>query len=154
MICVCNFSSSYNCLPQDWPHRGIQRLGWPVNRSIFVTKWLKRGRVHNLDLLKKEFSNKNPAKKAQTYEKSNFGKHPMFRFYDKHNLASKSFLFNKETQVLIFFESVFGKSKCNCHFLHFWHNCCFLESSVSLISCVCIFDTSAASLRAVFHWFK
>jgi hypothetical protein len=28
-------------------------------------------------LLKKELLNKNPAKKAQTYEKSNFGKHPM-----------------------------------------------------------------------------
>ncbi len=34
----------------------------------------------------------------------------MLRFYKKHNLASKLFLFNKETQVEIFFESVFGKS--------------------------------------------
>ncbi len=56
-----------------------------------------------MDLLKKELSNKNPAKKAQTHEKPNFGKHPMFRFYEKHNLASKLFLFNKETQVEIFF---------------------------------------------------
>jgi hypothetical protein len=47
-------------------------------------------------------------KKAQTYKKLNFGKHPMIRFYKKHNLASKSFLFNKETQVDFFFESVFG----------------------------------------------
>jgi hypothetical protein len=47
-------------------------------------------------------------KKAQTHKKSNFGKHPMLGFYEKHNLASKSFLFNKETQVEIFFESVFG----------------------------------------------
>jgi hypothetical protein len=55
-------------------------------------------------------------KKAQTHEKSNFGKH---RFYEKHNVASKSFLFNKETQVEIFFESVFKKSKCDCWCLHF-----------------------------------
>ncbi len=49
-------------------------------------------------------------KKAQTYKKSNFGKHPMIRFYEKHNLASKLFLFNKETQVESFFEPVFRKS--------------------------------------------
>jgi hypothetical protein len=59
---------------------------------------------------KKELLNKKPAKKAQTNKKLNFGKHPMLRFYDKHILASKLFLFNKETQVEIFFESVFGKS--------------------------------------------
>ncbi len=58
-------------------------------------------------------------KNAQTYEKSNFGKHPMIGFYEKHNLASKLFLFNKETQVEIFFEPVFGKSKCDCRCLHF-----------------------------------
>jgi hypothetical protein len=63
---------------------------------------------------KKELLNKNPAKKTQTYKKSNFDRHPMIRFYKKHNLASKSLLFNKETQVEIFFESVFGKSKCDC----------------------------------------
>ncbi len=33
-------------------------------------------------------------KKAQTHKKSNFNKHPMLRFYEKHNLASKLFLFN------------------------------------------------------------
>jgi hypothetical protein len=60
---------------------------------------------------KKELLNKNPAKKAQTHAKSNFGKHPMLRFHKKHNLASKLFLFHKETQVEIFFEPVFGKSK-------------------------------------------
>ncbi len=76
-------------------------------------------------------------KKALTHKNSNFGKHPMLRFYEKHNLASKLF-FNKEIQLEIFLESVFGKSKCACRCLHFWHNCCFLESSVSLISCVCI----------------
>jgi hypothetical protein len=54
-------------------------------------------------------------------------------FYEKYNLASKSFLFNKETLVEIFFESVFRKLKCDCGGLHFWHNCCFLESNVSLI---------------------
>jgi hypothetical protein len=58
-------------------------------------------------LLKKELSNKNSAKKNPTYEKSNFGKHPIIRSYEKHNLACKLFLFNKETQVEIFFKSVF-----------------------------------------------
>ncbi len=57
----------------------------------------------------------------------------MLRFYKKHNLASKSFLLNGETQVDFFFEAVFGKSKCDCRCLHFWHDCCFLECSVSLI---------------------
>jgi hypothetical protein len=57
--------------------------------------------------------NHNPAKKAQTHNKSNVGKHPMLRFYKKHNLASKLILFNEETQVDIFFESVLGKSKCS-----------------------------------------
>jgi hypothetical protein len=41
-------------------------------------------------------------KKAQTYEKLNFGKHPMLRFYEKHNLVSKLFLFHKETSDLNF----------------------------------------------------
>jgi hypothetical protein len=56
----------------------------------------------------------------------------MLRFYEKHNLASKLFLFNKETQVEIFFESVFGKSMC-------------------VIAGVRIFDTIAASLV---DWFS
>ncbi len=58
-------------------------------------------------------------KKSQTYEKSNFGKHPMIRLYEKHNLASKLFFFNKGTKAEIFFDSVFGKSKCGCRCLHF-----------------------------------
>jgi hypothetical protein len=58
-------------------------------------------------------------KKAQTHKKLNFNKHLMLRFYEKQNLASKLFLFNKETQVKIFFESVFGKLKCDCRCLHF-----------------------------------
>jgi hypothetical protein len=37
----------------------------------------------------------------------------MLRFYEKHNLASKLILVNKETQVELFFESVFGKSNCS-----------------------------------------
>jgi hypothetical protein len=65
-------------------------------------------------------------KKAQTHKKSNFSKHPMLRFYEKHNLASKLFLFNKETQVEIFFES----------------------RNQSVIAGVCIFGTIAASLTA------
>ncbi len=74
--------------------------------------------VHNLDSLKKELSNKNSAKKALTHKKSNFGKHPMLRFYKKHNLASKLFLFYKETQENFFFD-VFLKSKCDCQYFHF-----------------------------------
>ncbi len=66
-------------------------------------------------------------KKAQTHKNLNFGKHPMLRLYKKHNFASKLFLFNKEPQVKIFFESVFKKSKCDCRCLHFWHDCCFLN---------------------------
>jgi hypothetical protein len=73
-------------------------------------------------------------KKAQTRNKSNFGRHPILRFYKNHNLASKLFLFNKEILVGIFFESMSRRLKCDCWCLHFWHDCCFLESSVSLIS--------------------
>ncbi len=59
-------------------------------------------------------------KKAQTHKKLNFGKHTMLRFYKKHNLASKSFLFNKETQVEIFLNLCLGNQ--------------------SVIDGVCIFD--------------
>jgi hypothetical protein len=52
-------------------------------------------------------------KTALTHDKLNVGKHPMLRCYKKHKLASKSFLFHKETQVEIFFEFVFGKSNCS-----------------------------------------
>ncbi len=55
----------------------------------------------------------------------------MLGFYEKHNLASKLFLLYKETQVEFFFETVF--------------------SNQSVIAVVCIFDTIAALLRAVFH---
>jgi hypothetical protein len=48
---------------------------------------------------------KIPQKKTQTHEKSNFGKHPMLRFYEKHNMASNLFLFNKETQVELFLQN-------------------------------------------------
>ncbi len=123
----CKLIDPYNRLPQHWPHGGIQRIGWPANQSRFITTWQKRGRVHNLDLLKKELASKNPPKKSPNTQKINFGKHPMLRLYKKHNLASKSFLFNKETQVEIFFESVLGKSKCVCRCWHFWHDCCFLK---------------------------
>ncbi len=41
-------------------------------------------------------------------------------FYKKYNLASKSFLFNKETLVEIFFESVFGKLKCDCRLKEYY----------------------------------
>jgi hypothetical protein len=37
-------------------------------------------------------------KKAQANNKSNFGKHQMLKFYMKHKLASKSFLFNKKNK--------------------------------------------------------
>ncbi len=68
----CKVVDPYNRLPQDWPHRGIQRIHWPANRSRFLTKLLKRGHVHNLDLLKKELSNKNPAKKSTNTQKNKF----------------------------------------------------------------------------------
>jgi hypothetical protein len=73
--------------------------------------------------------NKNTAKKTQTHKKSNFGKHPMLRLYKKHILASKLFLFNKETQEEIFFESCLGNQ--------------------SLIAGVRIFNTIAASLSNI-----
>ncbi len=57
----CKVVDPFNHLPQDWPHGGIQRIGWPANRSRFLTKWLKIGHLHHLDLLKKELSNENPA---------------------------------------------------------------------------------------------
>ncbi len=57
----------------------------------------------------------------------------MLRFYEKHNLASKLFLFNKETQVDFFLILCSGNQ--------------------SVIAGVRIFYTIAASLRAVFHWF-
>jgi hypothetical protein len=54
----------------------------------------------------------------------------MLRFYKKHIVASKLFLFNKETQVEIFFESVFSRNQ-------------------SVIAGVCIFDMIAASLSNI-----
>ena len=69
-------------------------------------------------------------KKAQTHKKLNCGRHPMLRFYKKHNLASKSFLLNKETQVEFF--------------LKLW------SENQNVIAGVCIFDTIAALLRAGF----
>ncbi len=57
-------------------------------------------------------------KKAQTQKKRILASSQLI-FYKKHNLASKLFLFNKENQVEIFFESAFGKSKSDCRCLHF-----------------------------------
>jgi hypothetical protein len=59
----------------------------------------------------------------------NFGKHPMIRFYEKHNLASKFFIFNKETQVGFSLNLYSGNQ--------------------SVIAGVCIFDTIAASLSNI-----
>ncbi len=58
--------------------------------------------MHNLDFLKKELSNDNPAKKAQTHDKLNVGKHPMLRLYKKYKLGSKSFLFTAQIHKLKF----------------------------------------------------
>ncbi len=85
--------------------------------------------VHNLDLQKKELLNKNSTKKIINTQKMNFGKHPMLRFYKKHNLASKLFLFYKETQVEISLNLCLGNQ--------------------SVIAGVCIFDTIAASLSNI-----
>ncbi len=126
-------SSSYSRLPQDWSQGGIQRISWLANQSRYLIKRLKRGRVHNLDSLKNNSRTRILLKKAQTHKKSDFGRHIILRFYKKHNLASELFLFNKEILVEIFFECVFGRLKCDCRCSHFWHDCCFLESSVSLI---------------------
>jgi hypothetical protein len=52
----------------------------------------------------------------------------MLRFYEKHKLASKLFLFNKEITVEFFFESVLGNQ--------------------SVVVGVRIFDMIAASLTA------
>jgi hypothetical protein len=43
------------------------------------------------------------------------------------------FLLNRETQLEFFFETVFGKSKCDCWCSHFLQDCCFHECCVSLI---------------------
>jgi hypothetical protein len=65
----CKVVDPYNHFPQDWPHGGIQRISWLANRSRFLTKWMKRGRVHNLDSQKKKNSwTKILLKKAQTYK--------------------------------------------------------------------------------------
>jgi hypothetical protein len=80
---------------------------------------LGRQRQHSGGFAKKKLQNKNLAKKNQTHEELNFGRHPMLTFYKKHNLDGKSLLFDKETQVKFFFEVVFGKLKCDCWCLHF-----------------------------------
>jgi hypothetical protein len=64
----------------------------------------------------------------------------MLRIYEKHNLASKSFLFNKETQVEIFFESVFGKSKCDCRWSHF-------DMIAASLSDILIWTSTCGSVR-------
>jgi hypothetical protein len=76
IYCDCKVVDPYNHFPQDWPHGGIQRIGWLANQSRFLTKWLKRGRVHNLDLLKQELSTKNPAKKSTNIQKIKFWQAP------------------------------------------------------------------------------
>ncbi len=48
--------------------------------------------------------------------------------YDRHILASKFFLKNKETGY-----AFFRKSKCDCQCLHFWHNFLYLSLSNILI---------------------
>jgi hypothetical protein len=68
-------------------------------------------------------------KRAQTHKKTIFGKHPIFRFYKKHNLASKLFLFDKKNQV------------------EFSLNLC--SGNQSVIAGVCIFDMIAASLNSL-----
>jgi hypothetical protein len=77
---------------------------------------------------KKNFRTKILLKKAQTHKKTNFCKHPMLRFYKKHILASKLFLFSKEIQV------------------DFFLNLCSRNQSV--IAGVCINSLSAKSVLA------
>ncbi len=74
------------------PRRGIHRqsgpkqkkrtkkiiwISWLANQSRFVT----RGCVDNLDLLKKSPGTKILLKKAQTHKKSNYGRHPLLSFF-------------------------------------------------------------------------
>ncbi len=73
----CKVVDPYNRFPLDWPHGGIQRIGWLANWSRILIKWLRRGCVHNLDSLKKNSRTKILLKIEQTYKKLNFGKHPM-----------------------------------------------------------------------------
>ncbi len=88
--------------------------------------------MHTVWICEKKNSNKILLKKAQTYKKSNFGKHPTIRFYKKHNFASKLFFFNKETQ------EIFSLNQCS--------------ENKSVIASVCIFDTIAASLSNILIW--
>ncbi len=81
--------------------------------QIWYKKTKKRPCTQSWFAKKRILEQKILLKKSQTHKKLNFVKHPMLRFYKKHNLASKLFRFNKETQVEIFFESVFGKSNCS-----------------------------------------
>jgi hypothetical protein len=88
-------------------------VGRSTNPDLLQNDWKEA--VYTIWIrYKKNSRTKNLLKKSQTHKKLNLGKHPMLRFNEKHNLAIKLFLFNKETQVEIFFESVFGKSKCDC----------------------------------------
>ncbi len=43
----CKVVDPYNCFPQDWPHGGIQRIGWLANWSRFLTweNWHNRTTV-------------------------------------------------------------------------------------------------------------
>ncbi len=76
---------------------------WLAGQPIQICYKMNKNRPRTQsEFAKKELSNKNPAKKSTTHKKSNFGKPPMLRFYEKHNLASKLFLFNKETSDLNF----------------------------------------------------
>ncbi len=74
-----------------------QLAGQPIQISYKMIK--KRPCTQSGFAKKKNSRTKILLKKAQTYKKSDFGKHPMIRFYEKHILASKLFLINKETQV-------------------------------------------------------
>jgi hypothetical protein len=71
-------------------------IGWPANRSRFVTKWLKRGREHNWTRWKKNSGTKIllNIKKSQTHEKSNYGRHPVlastYLFIGEFSLLSSS----------------------------------------------------------------
>jgi hypothetical protein len=51
-------------------------VGRPTD-LFFIIKRQKRGRVPNLDSLKKELWNENLAKKEKKHEQSNYGRHPL-----------------------------------------------------------------------------
>ncbi len=123
----------YNRLPQDWPHRGIQRIGWPANRSRFLTKMTKKRPCTQSGFTKKRTLEQKSCKKRHKHTKNQI-------------LASTQCLdFTRNTSWLANYFSFIKKPKSK-----FSLNLCLGNQSV--IASVCIFDTIAASLSNILIW--